>query len=555
MQLVCVYIQDFKVIKDLLFPINSAFEVNFDKEILRIKKREKDTEYYNGVNISALMGRNGVGKSTFFEFLEASYYSEDIAGFSIWFDKENDRLSICDLNLYLQAHQIFAELPFDIQKEASLFLTSKKLRLVKANNITDVSKSLFPIKRQRHGQIVDCTLDKLTSNSKKMRRDTISNFLEFFSQSYDIFRGQRPRVEFTFHFRPASTTKILNLLRDESTLDKYKIEDFERDRLYEFSVRMLELKSINIDKVLSSQHGFHDLIIDLNILTIISYALDIRGITISEKDELTIALLLMYLDGDYVNDISPKIYRLREKHSQLISDDFHVFDKKYSDAFICISNITDLIFRNRNRFHTKFENSISTDDLDFIFELSLAINNIPHQLQRNLDYGWEGMSTGEFAKINLFSELMSVARNYGKSESLLIVIDEADLYLHPDWQRTFLSELLLLIESRFNKDNVQIILSSHSPIIIGDFLPEDIISLYQNEYGQIQIGESYGFGNQIADLFLKGMHLDSTFGKHSKELLDKIVYRSRKRMLSPLDRDRISKISDKDIQQLLLNDD
>ncbi|MGC3833520.1 AAA family ATPase [Moritella viscosa] len=126
-----------------------------------------------------------------------------------------------------------------------------------------------------------------------------------------------------------------------------------------------------------------------------------------------------------------------------------------------------------------------------------------------------------------------------------------DLYLHPDWQRTFFSELLEFTKIEFPNDTVQIILSTHSPIIISDFLPEDIVSLDRNN-GKTKVVESFGFASHITDLYVEGMHLSSTFGEHSKNAINQLLTRSNIQMLTNQDIALVKKIKSKNIQQMIL---
>ena len=58
-------------------------------------------------------------------------------------------------------------------------------------------------------------------------------------------------------------------------------------------------------------------------------------------------------------------------------------------------------------------------------------------------------------------------------------------------------------------------MTTHSPIILSDFLPDDIVSITKID-GKITQEKSNGFGTRINDLYLDGMHLDSTFGEISR---------------------------------------
>lgn len=86
------------------------------------------------------------------------------------------------------------------------------------------------------------------------------------------------------------------------------------------------------------------------------------------------------------------------------------------------------------------------------------------------------MSSGERAFQNIFTWLnliplfSKIYKNFNVSlrGTVLLLIDELDLYLHPDWQTIFMKKLLEEIRSQFSKYKVQIVFATHSPLCISD---------------------------------------------------------------------------------------
>ena len=93
------------------------------------------------------------------------------------------------------------------------------------------------------------------------------------------------------------------------------------------------------------------------------------------------------------------------------------------------------------------------------------------------------MSSGERAMQNMFSWLVLIPKldrimsiDHKTYKSKLMLIDEIDLYSHPEWQRRTIEQLILTINNIETKP-VQIIVSSHSPIILSAFPRDTIIYL------------------------------------------------------------------------------
>ncbi len=94
-------------------------------------------------------------------------------------------------------------------------------------------------------------------------------------------------------------------------------------------------------------------------------------------------------------------------------------------------------------------------------------------------------------------------KSFQWEESILLIIDEIDLYLHPEWQRIIVSELLNIVKDQFPNNYFQIIVTSHSPIVLSDIPIENSIYLDRNADGltrQVQRNEQT-FGANIHALY------------------------------------------------------
>ncbi|SJZ52889.1 AAA family ATPase [Anaerorhabdus furcosa] len=86
------------------------------------------------------------------------------------------------------------------------------------------------------------------------------------------------------------------------------------------------------------------------------------------------------------------------------------------------------------------------------------------------------MSSGERALLNFTSRIYFSSKiewfmggnGFKFNENVLLLIDEIDLYLHPEWQRRILRDLINELKQNFEGHSFQIILSSHSPIVLSD---------------------------------------------------------------------------------------
>lgn len=94
-----------------------------------------------------------------------------------------------------------------------------------------------------------------------------------------------------------------------------------------------------------------------------------------------------------------------------------------------------------------------------------------------LEFHWP-MSTGEYAYFNLYAWLYDASSKIdrNKTKSVVLVLDEVDLYMHPRWQQKYVHRLCYdIINKIFKGCKVQVFLSSHSPIILSDIPSDNVV--------------------------------------------------------------------------------
>ena len=553
MKLAYIFIAEHKILNNIDIPINGDHVGSYLNGTLILKEKADRVDYYNGLSCSAIIGKNGVGKSTILNFIESSYETTDSSGLIVFFDSSSGKYHICPINFTLNEECINSPAECIIEPDYRLFINRNKIRLVKSNNLTGVEESSFGSRKKAGSFINDLSLSQYTSGSKTTLIKRTNRLMRFFSDSRWFDGFERTKIKFNFKFKSSSNAYINSLLNNEKLVSEHAKDIDLIKNFINPKTQFLEL-------------GYPDLIyftlFKNNILSILR---NISQSTIIEKDNrdsFFISILTLFIKSDFNVDslsdlIQQKGYGFYRKHDVIFSKvDSFILANRYNKIVDVYKNIANVLMYNRSLYQIDKEDEISSFNTDFIIDLTHLISSLPSNISSNFFYGWSGLSTGEFAKLNVFSELYNYINDekIKGNENHLIVMDEVDLYLHPDWQRTFFSELLKFLKSEFPQDRIQLILSSHSPIIIGDFLPEDIVSLDINKDGHTKVVESFGFGTHITDLYLDGMHLNSTFGEHSQRVISSIIDNRNTGEITENDRDLVSKIKNKNIQNMILGD-
>lgn len=154
---------------------------------------------------------------------------------------------------------------------------------------------------------------------------------------------------------------------------------------------------------------------------------------------------------------------------------------------------------------------------------------------RYIKIGNIGMSSGERAFQNYFSwiNLLPQFHNIDSSvpekmrRTIMLLIDEIDLYLHPEWQKNFISLLLEEVKYQFSDYKVQIIFATHSPLCLSDIPSENTIYLSRNE-SVVTVDDrrihAQTFGKDIYSLLNDAFYLEnSTMGLFAQKYINSII--------------------------------
>ncbi|MBK0403057.1 AAA family ATPase [Adhaeribacter sp. BT258] len=105
-----------------------------------------------------------------------------------------------------------------------------------------------------------------------------------------------------------------------------------------------------------------------------------------------------------------------------------------------------------------------------------------------LNFSWRSLSSGEKALLNIYSRFYSLIdnqrfNNRQLKKDVVIMIDEGENFLHPNWQRQFIKILLDFIPLIYSSANIKdkrtihIILASNSPLIASDIPSTNLVFL------------------------------------------------------------------------------
>jgi len=120
----------------------------------------------------------------------------------------------------------------------------------------------------------------------------------------------------------------------------------------------------------------------------------------------------------------------------------------------------------------------------------------------------------------------------------LVLIDELDLFLHPDWQVHFIEAL------RETFPNVQFVVTTHSPLLIANMRPEEIVLLEYTDDGDIEQRELPGDPRLMttSDLYRQIFDVEDTPPSELAHQLSRYNYLTRNGERTREERDEVSRL-------------
>lgn len=241
-------------------------------------------------------------------------------------------------------------------------------------------------------------------------------------------------------------------------------------------------------------------------------------------------------ENKFNSTIESKLIDFINNDKVIISSDF---DKGLGSKFMT------LVFKIYTFEMEEFEPQIVKDDLSVGYYYSAVIehnyDNVLEDLsdvysdaffKDKIQIEWvdiNELSSGQESVLNMYSRIHSLIldEKFKDKKNLVLLLDEPDLYYHPNWKRHFLNDLDIYFNQIFNTDqyrdkSVQIIITSNEPYFISDLPLENIIYLNPNENADKELVDNT-FGTNIHNLLLKTFFLEHSIGELALKTINEVV--------------------------------
>lgn len=542
MELLYLWVEDYKNIKRQGFNFSSKYKFDYDLFDNKIFVEENEN-YIDGffgdhiLNLTAVVGENGSGKSTLCQFI-----LKQGKGFEIYGEEKEDRTLVLSIELVEQAMpSIESDLKFKLEKRSRAYNMLIDLFNKNYNHIY-YSPMFIPDELDQSGSIyLDISTNRLYLKAKswapRFLNEESFRQIEFLSALYnndisetnvirrrpiklgfrtwddhydkdteydeagdesfaDIGEVEIDGLTYNAAIAPSIDSEILEIVKPfyskESSLDlKLKYYFFIyfikslTDNKKEFPFKKIKFpsKDFTVEQI-TSLKGMKD------IDSFIFYFFKIYEIYLTNVTEVEELI-------KYVKNIKELFDYILKHYKHNYEGNPAYFDTGLPGRYIEIPVEQKTEFQDfMEQFYYKYKET----KLNFII------------------FKWTGLSSGELANLNLQSRFFSIKNNFPKTA--LIIIDEGELYLHPQWQKEFITNLLTGLKFIFDGKDIQIILTSHSPYIISDLPKDNIIFLKRGTEKDKPIAKDIpAVGNCIVVKGNELVKMERTFGANIHTLL------------------------------------
>ena len=215
------------------------------------------------------------------------------------------------------------------------------------------------------------------------------------------------------------------------------------------------------------------------------------------------------------------------------------------DDFFEIFDVGERLNILKESLDIKNNNIITEISDDFFNTYELIIKNSIKPFTYEL---YPSLSSGQKAILFIFARINDAIQKINQEnsdENILILLDEADLKLHLEWQRTFVYKLIEFLNSDSN-NKFYILYATHSPMILSDITNDRVVFLKKREDNpefseDKQDFTKSTFGANIYDIYSDSFFVNNFMGAFAQNKINDVIKIIEKN----------EKISDKKVSNLL----
>ncbi|WP_068986892.1 AAA family ATPase [Lysinibacillus xylanilyticus] len=559
MNLIFVWIEEYKKIKNFQTNFGSKYIIEFNEKQISIKPNnhfvkdffEVDKSDIN-IHMSAIVGENGTGKSTLLDFiLEYIQKGSFDKGFITIFEDMGKLYIDTNIDVRIEDESNIVSL-----KDESLDPILGNLVTIFFSNVFDVryfdnknrNIEIFENELKDFGNprlkdlpsIMNITTNELlaTYDNAAMVLDADSTNQIFFSNEYldTLEIGKILELPNKIYIKNGKQNINLSMLSEkfENYINDFSFEDvanmhfnFQPDNelIDTLTLDIVKTYCIEVAKVLRKYPDLHEDMVEEAFF----YGSNDRDIIkIIYKGILKVLKLLQVKN---LSEIKSKLNSIGEKYTKLLelTREIKIYEGLNETHYLINDEATSKFIKYyRENFYSQGLISLHWSDMSSgqlgLLNLFGRFYNALHEVEEDLLSNLNEMDLNEeYFEMEDDVEKFTVSEKL-KDYNYLLLLDECDLYFHPQWQKDWLYYFLRLIEILF-KGNVQVILTTHSPFVLSDFPNSNVTFLSNSSLTKNDLeGSIRTFGANINELFTNSFFIsDGLMGKFAKNKINGFI--------------------------------
>lgn len=541
MELVYLWIENYKNIKQQGFNFSPKFECDFKNDKLILEEKKHINIFPNNMNLTAIIGENGSGKSSIFEVLTYLFYqgvirSKEDKTFFIYY-KDNKFYLQCE-NIKLKGIELkdFIKIKNNTSIPISkVFCARGTMPLIHFSNcISDITKN-YSLKDLKN---YDMFYNGIQPTKPFMKSENI----------YDNFNQK-------FQYVLKRNSSFFNFIDESFIFDSYKCEF----HLQEIEAGIVQYNNKEFSEYISFQKKKHLKEQELLYKTLIVLAIEMAKSKIYQskhpllKPNIANAeILKKYIKDNIEDKLINKLNKFNDSSLKftlkICKNSLEKIDEKFSKKVFDINlfssyspwkpkkpmnNLHEILgdykVPQSNIIYQSKVFKVEDSYLEDIYKnelLSFMMNN--NILRCNFlnskknDCHFLELSSGEKLLLNVLTNFSYTLFRLPNDYNGVMLFDEIELSFHPNWQKKFLKKLVYVQNEISRKKNLHLhlIFTSHSPFIISDLPKTNIVFLKKGKQVYPDINT---FGANIHTLLSHGFFMqDGLMGEFAKEKINQV---------------------------------
>ena len=553
MKVCFVYIYKYKNLEDLGLALDSHYLYHFDKttDELLICDNDNHIDHFYGDNVYSLCviaGNNGAGKSNVLRFI----LNAVVEGL-------NDK-SLCDgIVVFRNGNDILCY--YSSNDKVKVKYHGKlinKANCIGCSSFFYSSHAMYKSPQKLPFGSFDILLRELKGLYNATESVRIERDFEEYSNS-NAYEGNRNYNDYLLAHISQRSFKLLLFLRDyyrkanqitelvlppcvlilanSSGYYHYVNDNHNSDKQYNSNIRVWHnlrnkaLYDFFITSMFNKASNNNDFTLWQPMID--SWESLVKG---SGSDDVISLWEAWMKDKNPKNDLNRILNVVKTINSTCKFDDtYGRFSLQLRDNLEVVNSFIDNIYRTREFIVARF------------IDVALSYDGITEAM----------MSSGEEKFLYLMAELYYSHIIHGEKYDnikapTLYVFDEAELGYHPEWQRKFIAYLLGFF-NHYSQKEIQIIMTTHSPILLSDVAAQDTVLLEKRD-GVTKLAKERKetFGTNIFELYKNSFFLrDGLMGEFATKEIEKIVEDIEKSRNVDTLQKRIRQIGDPQIRNYL----